>query len=87
MCRLLLAIYNEVSLDEAAAEWLAGSADMLHAQSGFARPAVYVNYANGTEGLGASYGYDEWRLQKLKELKRKWDPEGMFSSYHPIPRA
>lgn len=87
MCRLLLAAYSEVSLDEAAADWLAGSADVLHAQSGFARPAVYLNYANGAEGLGASYGYDEWRMQKLKELKRKWDPEGMFSSFHPIPRV
>lgn len=57
----------------------------MHAQSGFAKPAVYVNYANGWEGSGAIYGYEEWRVEKLKDPKRRWDPEGMFSTYHPIP--
>lgn len=87
VCRLLFALYNDASLDKAAADWIASSAEALYEHSGFARPAVYMNYASGTEELGARYGYDEWRLQKLKELKTKWDPEGMFSSYHPIPRA
>lgn len=83
--RLLLAMYNDVGLDGPAAEWLRGSAEVLHAQSGFAKPAVYMNYANGWEGTGASYGYEEWRVEKLRELKRRWDPEGMFSAFHPIP--
>lgn len=83
--RLLLAIYHDVELDGTAAEWLRGSADVLHAQSGFAKPAVYVNYANGWEEPGASYGYEEWRREKLKELKRRWDPDSMFSAFHPIP--
>jgi FAD/FMN-containing dehydrogenase len=43
-----------------------------------------VNYATGDETLKQVYGYDEWRLEKLRALKAKWDPEGRFNHYHPI---
>jgi hypothetical protein len=43
-----------------------------------------VNYATGDETLKGVYGYDEWRLEKLRALKAKWDPDGMFNHYHPI---
>ncbi|KAL3477598.1 FAD-binding domain-containing protein [Aspergillus californicus] len=53
--------------------------------SGYDRPYVYINYANDDEPLSALYGYDDWRHQKLTELKRKYDPHGFFNAYRPIP--
>ncbi|KAK8091537.1 hypothetical protein PG997_001898 [Apiospora hydei] len=45
---------------------------------------AYVNYASGDEGLEAIYGYDQWRLEKLRRLKQIWDPEGRMDFYNPI---
>jgi hypothetical protein len=52
-----------------------GSGGKLHA---------YVNYANGEEGLEAMYGYEGWRLDRLRALKGEYDPLGRFSWYAPI---
>ncbi|KAL4975568.1 hypothetical protein BDW66DRAFT_151852 [Aspergillus desertorum] len=46
---------------------------------------AYVNYASGEEGPQAWYGYEPWRLEKLQEVKRRYDPEERFSFYAPIP--
>lgn len=48
-------------------------------------PHVLPNYARGDEPLGALYGYDMGRLNKLVALKRKYDPEQFFSAMTPIP--
>lgn len=48
------------------------------------RLITYVNYAHGDESLESIYGYDSWRLEKLKRLKREYDPEGRFNFYSPI---
>jgi len=45
----------------------------------------YVNYAFGDESTEELYGHEKWRVQKLKMLKRKWDPKGRFGFYAPIP--
>lgn len=45
---------------------------------------AYVNYANGDESQESVYGYDEWRLKRLRALKRRYDPEGRFNFYEPI---
>ena len=47
---------------------------------------AYVNYAHGSESLQEVYGWDEWRLEKLKSLKSKWDPENRMRFYVPIDR-
>lgn len=52
-----------------------GSGGKLHA---------YVNYANGDEGMGAMYGYEEWRLERLRGLKERYDPKRRFGWYAPI---
>lgn len=41
----------------------------------------YANFAHGNEGLQAIY--DE-SLPRLKELKKKWDPQRRFSQWFPI---
>ncbi|KAI0814416.1 hypothetical protein GGR55DRAFT_431499 [Xylaria sp. FL0064] len=45
---------------------------------------AYVNYANGDEPLEAVYGWDEWRLQKLRQLKQQWDPKNKMKYYVPF---
>ena len=45
---------------------------------------AYVNYANGDESQGAVFGYEPWRLQRLRELKKRYDPLGRFNFYEPI---
>jgi hypothetical protein len=45
---------------------------------------TYVNYAYGNEGPESWYGYESWRQEKLKALKKKYDPKGQFSFYAPI---
>lgn len=47
---------------------------------------AYVNYARGSESLEAVYGYEEWRLKRLRALKRDWDPNGRFNFFIPIHR-
>jgi len=49
------------------------------------KPRSYVNYGQGNETLQALYGYESWRLDRLKGLKRKYDPKGQFSFFAPIP--
>ncbi|KAF9877024.1 hypothetical protein CkaCkLH20_05290 [Colletotrichum karsti] len=45
---------------------------------------AYVNYAHGVESLESMYGWDDWRLEKLRGLKQKWDPENRMRFYNPI---
>ena len=49
------------------------------------RPVVtYVNYAMGSESLESMYGYEPWRLERLRDLKSKYDPQNRFRYYNPI---
>lgn len=45
---------------------------------------AYINYANGEESLQEVYGWEDWRLQKLRKLKSKWDPNNVMRYYVPI---
>ncbi|KAF2623315.1 FAD-binding domain-containing protein [Macroventuria anomochaeta] len=42
---------------------------------------TYASFAHGGESLEAIYGTS---LPKLRELKRKWDPKGVFGQWFPI---
>ncbi|KAJ5175929.1 uncharacterized protein N7482_001806 [Penicillium canariense] len=44
----------------------------------------YVNYAIGDEDPRSWYGYEPWRLEKLRKLKAKYDPKHRFSFYAPV---
>lgn len=56
--------------------------------SGYGRLQQYVNYGNTTSTMQdppeALYGYEPWRLQKLRALKHKYDPENVFRWYQPL---
>ena len=45
---------------------------------------AYVNYATGDESQEALFGYEPWRLRRLRKLKKKYDPFERFSLYGPI---
>ncbi|KAF7960443.1 hypothetical protein EAE96_000124 [Botrytis aclada] len=50
------------------------------------KPQTYVNYASGNsyESLKSVYGYEPWRLNRLRGLKAKYDPHNRFRYYEPI---
>lgn len=45
---------------------------------------AYVNYANGFETLEELYGHDAWRLEKLRNTKKVYDPDSRLNFYAPI---
>ncbi|CAP65902.1 uncharacterized protein PODANS_5_11050 [Podospora anserina S mat+] len=55
--------------------------------SGYKETHIYQNYAHGDEPLSQLYGREKWRQQRLTAVKNKFDPRGVFSSYHPIPQS
>jgi len=50
------------------------------------QPKTYVNYVQGHdyETLDSIYGYEPWRLDRLRSLKAKYDPENRFRFFVPI---
>jgi len=56
--------------------------------SGYGRLQQYVSYGNGTstmkDPVEALYGYEPWRLEKLRGLKQQYDPDNVFRWYQPI---
>ncbi|KAK4452741.1 6-hydroxy-d-nicotine oxidase [Podospora aff. communis PSN243] len=56
-------------------------AAMLEGQE---RQESYVNYAVEQESLNALYGYNDWRLKKLRHLKQVLDPKGRYSFFAPV---
>ncbi|KAI1822817.1 FAD-binding domain-containing protein [Xylaria intraflava] len=56
---------------------LDGSDDPAHLRA-------YVNYVDDEEPLPAVYGWEDWRLEKLRKLKSQWDPENRMRFYVPI---
>ncbi|KAF7550906.1 hypothetical protein G7Z17_g5399 [Cylindrodendrum hubeiense] len=57
---------------------------IIHEASGQAEMGVYVNYAFGDEKPKNWYGSAQWRQNRLKALKKKYDPKGKFSFFGPI---
>lgn len=57
---------------------------ILHAGAPAYPLNTYVNYASSDETLEEKYGYEPWRLARLRALKAKYDPQGRFNFYNPI---
>jgi hypothetical protein len=73
------------SLDAVALQWAKDTVDLWNAgQPSWRKPSAYVNYAMGNEPIEQWYGYESWRLAKLRGLKKLYDPNGRFSYYNPI---
>ncbi|KAB5582982.1 hypothetical protein GE09DRAFT_1181872 [Coniochaeta sp. 2T2.1] len=87
--RLLLTCYVNYKpdqvLDDVAQEFAQTLRQhLLEGSDDPARLKAYVNYANGDEPLEAVYGWEEWRLERLRRLKKKWDPDNRMRYYVPI---
>lgn len=56
--------------------------------SGYGRLQQYVNYGNTTSTMRdppeALYGYEQWRLEKLRRMKHIYDPDNVFRWYQPL---
>lgn len=72
---------NDANLDTIATNW---GAAMREAARGTQQRRSYVNYAQGNETVEEMYGYEAWRIEKLRSLKRKYDPRGQFNFFAPI---
>ncbi|KAJ3572917.1 hypothetical protein NPX13_g4887 [Xylaria arbuscula] len=70
--------------EEAAREWAYASRDIWNQGQPDRLPTTYVNFAAGDESLEMIYGHEKWRLQRLRKLKAKYDPNNRFRWYNPI---
>lgn len=71
---------------DAAETWAKESWEIWNEGQPQSKPKTYVNYAEGHdyETLESIYGYDSWRLDRLRSLKAAYDPENRFRFYVPI---
>ncbi|RYC58252.1 hypothetical protein CHU98_g7969 [Xylaria longipes] len=72
------------ALDKTAADLGERLREILYKGSGQKELHTYVNYAFGEETVKNWYGYEQWRYDRLRALKQKYDPSGKFSFYAPI---
>jgi hypothetical protein len=74
-------------LREVANTWGKEVVDLWNAGAGqLEDPRLYVNYAIGHsyETVESVYGYEPWRLDRLRGLKAKYDPNNRFRFFVPI---
>lgn len=72
------------SLTDAAWEWANEVKGQWNDGQPERLPDAYVNYANGFEPIEQKYGHEPWRLERLRGLKAKYDPNNRFRFYNPI---
>ncbi|KAL4998573.1 hypothetical protein BDV10DRAFT_201248 [Aspergillus recurvatus] len=74
--------YSDPSLDSTINPWMRDVRARFQATSGYDELHAYTNFAQGDEGPAAWYG--SAKTERLKELKRKWDPNGLFGYHNPV---
>ncbi|KAL2849405.1 FAD-binding domain-containing protein [Aspergillus pseudodeflectus] len=67
-----------------AIDWVTQNQRLFNAGQPGRQPVSYVNYGSGRESVEATYGYEPWRLERLRGLKAKYDPENKFAYFGPI---
>ena len=77
-------IYFDPSVADIAVAKAKEIRDLFQNQDGPAELNAYVNYSFGDEPMEAVYGREQWRLDKLRNLKKKYDPTGKFNYFSPI---
>jgi fumiquinazoline A oxidase len=78
-------IYDDDASANVADDWAKAQRSEFEGVSGYDKLYVYQNYAHGDEPIEAIYGYEAWRLRKLKAVKKAYDPKVVFNGYHNIP--
>ncbi|RAH84361.1 FAD-binding domain-containing protein [Aspergillus japonicus CBS 114.51] len=80
----MIAYLPALRLEEPASQLASGILDAMLDGQPDRVPTTYVNYAFGHGSLESVYGYEEWRLKKLRSVKSEYDPDNKFSYYVPI---
>lgn len=81
---LLQGIFTDPAVGPAVDAWARPWRDAIARTSGYPRQYVYMNYAHGDEPLEAMYGYEPWRLERLRKLKARYDPHGYFNHFNSV---
>lgn len=76
--------YNKNASLDAAAWYYAGKLRDTMIKGTRKVHKAYVNYARGDETTEELYGPEPWRLEKLRRLKKEYDPYGRFNFFAPI---
>ncbi len=82
LVRLLDNIYTDASIDNDVYDMSENVRSTLQDASGFSSPHIYLNYDFGDEGPAAKYGPSN--LPRLRSLKSRWDPRGLFGTPNPL---
>ncbi|KAE9368211.1 FAD-binding domain-containing protein [Stipitochalara longipes BDJ] len=69
---------REDELVGAAGKRIVGRSEKAAKEAGLWHPYVYINYADVEQDVFAGYG--EGNRERLREIQRKWDPEGVFGA-------
>ncbi|OJJ46861.1 hypothetical protein ASPZODRAFT_1838315 [Penicilliopsis zonata CBS 506.65] len=80
----VLVYQPDSTLDETASRFGEELREIIHRAGGSMELHAYVNYASGTESPQNMYGYEPWRLARLRALKKKYDPKRRFPFYAPF---
>ena len=73
--------YSDAALDREAIGFGKKVRDIWSDAADATQNPTYANFAHGDESLEAIYGSS---LPRLRELKKKWDPKGVFGQWFPI---
>ncbi|CAF9941040.1 hypothetical protein IMSHALPRED_002404 [Imshaugia aleurites] len=74
--------YADPSIDTQVNQFASSARDAFTATSGFDDLELYVTYSHGDEGPQVWY---REKLAQLEQLKKKWDPKGLFGFMDPVP--
>ncbi|POS70419.1 hypothetical protein DHEL01_v211189 [Diaporthe helianthi] len=75
---------GQEGLEEFTKQWAHETRDLWNKGQPERLSTTYVNYAFGDESVESLYGYEPWRLERLRALKAQYDPHNKFRYYNPI---
>ncbi|KAL4767675.1 hypothetical protein BDW60DRAFT_211750 [Aspergillus nidulans var. acristatus] len=78
---------TDSELEREAWEWAGEVRDLWNEGQPGRKAHAYVNYANGFEPVEEKYGHEAWRLERLRALKERYDPDNRIRFYNPIVRS
>ncbi|KAF2740571.1 FAD binding domain-containing protein [Polyplosphaeria fusca] len=78
---IVIAWYNDSALDKAAQAFGIAVRNAWRADDGLSKNNTYINFAHGDEPIEDVYGDS---LQRLKKVKRRYDPDGKFDQWFDL---
>lgn len=80
----IIRYHPDSKFDDFAIKWASQTRDIWNKGQPTRKLTTYTNYGFGDESLESQYGYEPWRLAKLRTLKKKFDPSNKFGYYNGI---